>query len=221
VKDGASLTGKGTIAGSIDGKGAAEMDFEKMERTMEFILDQQARTDVRLDKVGELLHTIGVRLDVLSADAVTFRSDIGRLGVELASVKDIAISHNQAIHQLFRLHEQTQKNAGQTQLNIERLREQQKDDFELNQQNFELLNEQREKDFKSLSEQRQWDFETFQKQSEIFRKDLDLMGEQHRKDFEIFQKKIALQDEQRRKDIEMQQKNLDLLIEQWRKDLRP
>jgi hypothetical protein len=47
------------------------MTFEQMERAMEFMLEQQSRTDAKLDQVTEKLNKISDHLAVLTADAVT------------------------------------------------------------------------------------------------------------------------------------------------------
>jgi hypothetical protein len=148
------------------------MTFEQMERAMEFMLEQQARslehqaqTDARFKETGEILNRVGLQLDILAADAVAFDARMDKLHDEIAAVRDVAISHNQAIHQLFRLHEQTQQK-------FEWVHEQRKDEFELNQQNFEILNEQREREmedtrkkFELANEQRQADVQTLKESS--------------------------------------------------------
>ncbi len=188
------------------------MTFEEVERAMEFMLEQQARTDARLNETGELLKKVGLQLDILTADSVTFRDDVDKLHGELASVKDIAISHNQAIHQLFKLNEQTEKN-------FERLYQQRKEDFELHQQNFELLYEQREKDSEETRKKFELMDEQRQKDSEETRKKFELVDEQRQKDIEETRKKFELVDEQRQKDIEETRKKFELGDEQRRKDV--
>ncbi len=86
------------------------MTFEQMERAMEFMLEQQARTDARLKETGEILNRVGLQLDSLAANAMAFDAKMDKLHDEIVSVKNIAVLQNQAIHRLFELHEQTQKN---------------------------------------------------------------------------------------------------------------
>lgn len=69
------------------------MDYEKMERTMEFILDQMANMTIKQAKIDE-------QLAILSADAVTADQEWDRLRDEIREVKEVAIAHNQAINQL-------------------------------------------------------------------------------------------------------------------------
>ncbi len=162
------------------------MTFEQMERTMRFMLEQQARADARLHETGELLNKVGLKLDILAADAVTFDAKLEKLHDEIVAVREVAISHNQAIHQLFRLHEQT----GQK---FERLYQQRKDDFELSQQNFEILNEQRERDMEET------------------RKKFELADEQRARDMEETRKKFELAEERRERDMEETRKRFKMM----------
>jgi hypothetical protein len=214
-----SHTGKGTIGGSIDAE-EAEMTFEQVERAMQFMLEQQARTDARLQETGELLNKVGLKLDIVAADAATFRSDIGKLHDEIASVKEIALSHNQAIHQLFRLHEQTDQK-------FERLYQQRKDDFELSQQNFEILNEQRERDleatrqkFELLDEQWKKAVEQRRADLEATRQKFEMADRQRQEDIEATRKKFELGEERRARDMEETRKKFELADERREKDVK-
>ncbi len=205
------------------------MTFEQMERTMEFMLEQQARslehqaqTDAKFKETGEILNKVGRQLDILTADFVTFDARLDKLRAEIASVKDVAIAHNQAIHQLFKRHEQTEQK-------FDRLHEQRKDDFELNQQNFEILNEQRERDaeetrnrFESAEEEHARNMEEIQKRIEESQKRMEetdkkfeLAEEQHARNMKEIQKRI----EESQKRMEEIDKKFELADEQHARNM--
>lgn len=183
------------------------MTFEQMERAMQFMLEQQARslehqaqTDAKFKETGEILNRVGLKLDILAADSVTFDAKLERLHGEIAAVRDVAISHNQAINQLFRLHEQTQQKFDrlheQMIQKFNLLHEQRRDEFELNQRNFEILNEQREQDMEET------------------RRKFELADEQRARDMEETRRKFELADEQRERDVKA---TLDLINQVTRK----
>lgn len=78
------------------------MDYEKMERTMEFILDQMANMTIKQAKIDE-------QLAILTADAVTADQEWEKLRDEIREVKEVAIAHNQAISRLLKAQEESMK----------------------------------------------------------------------------------------------------------------
>lgn len=194
------------------------MTFEQMERAMQFMLEQQARslehqaqTDAKFKETGEILNRVGLKLDILAADSVTFDAKLERLHGEIAAVRDVAISHNQAINQLFRLHEQTQQKFDrlheQMIQKFNLLHEQRRDEFELNQRNFEILNQQREQDMEETRRK-------FELADEQRARDFKLMEEQRARDMEETRRKFELADEQRERDVKA---TLDLINQVTRK----
>ena len=92
------------------------MDYERMERTMAFILDQMADITVKQAKTDDQLADLTVKqakiddqLAILSADAVTADVEWARLRAEIREVKEVAIAHNQAINRLLKAQEESMK----------------------------------------------------------------------------------------------------------------
>ncbi len=66
----------------------SEERWERMERTMEFLLQSDARLSARLDSMGDRLDSMGDRLDTMGNRLDTLSDTVERQQVEIVRIAD-------------------------------------------------------------------------------------------------------------------------------------